>query len=71
MRNQAWLLGLFLFLAPASSVAAEDVSADAINELVVNVSKNVPARRFGPPKYEDAKFKYAGGQMTIDIKLLY
>ena len=35
------------------------------------VSKNVPARRFGPPKYEDAKFKYAGGQMTIDIKLRY
>jgi uncharacterized protein (DUF2141 family) len=152
MKNQAWLLGLFLFLAPASSVAAEDVSANAINELVVNVSniqntdgrigctlfsnedgfpskpeksdkrvwtqhksdkatckfrnvkpgeyavavmhdedengelntsmvgrpqegwgvsKNVPARRFGPPKYEDAKFKYAGGQTTIDIKLLY
>ena len=35
------------------------------------VSKNVPARRFGPPKYDDAKFKYAGGQMTIDIKLRY
>jgi len=35
------------------------------------VSKNLPARRFGPPKYDDAKFKYAGGQMTIDIKLRY
>lgn len=35
------------------------------------VSKNVPPRRFGPPKYEDAKLKYAGGQMTIDIKLRY
>ncbi len=23
------------------------------------------------PKYEDAKFKYAGGQMTIDLKLRY
>ena len=35
------------------------------------VSKNAPARRFGPPKYEDAKLKYAGGQVTIDIKLRY
>jgi uncharacterized protein (DUF2141 family) len=35
------------------------------------VSKNVPPRRFGPPNYEDAKFKYTGGQMTIDIKLRY
>ena len=35
------------------------------------VSKNVPPRRFGPPNYEDAKLKYAGGQMTIDIKLRY
>lgn len=33
------------------------------------VSKNVPPRRFGPPEYEDAKFKYTGGQMTLDIKL--
>ena len=33
------------------------------------VSKNIPARRFGPPEYKDAKFKYAGGQMTLDIKL--
>jgi len=35
------------------------------------VSKNAPPRRFGPPKYEDAKLKYAGGQVTIDIKLRY
>jgi len=33
------------------------------------VSKNIPAKRFGPPEYQDAKFKYAGGQMTLDIKL--
>ena len=33
------------------------------------VSKNIPARRFGPPEYKDAKFKYARGQMTLDIKL--
>jgi uncharacterized protein (DUF2141 family) len=33
------------------------------------VSNDVPAERFGPPKYEKATFKYAGSAETIKIKL--
>lgn len=33
------------------------------------VSNNVPAERFGPPKYEAATFKYTGDPKTIKIKL--
>ncbi len=33
------------------------------------VSNNVPARRFGPPKYEAAKFRYEGGKKSLNIKL--
>jgi len=29
----------------------------------------VPARRFGPPLYEDCTFKYEGGKKIIKIKL--
>ena len=35
------------------------------------VSRNARARRFGPPLYNDAKFNYKGGPMTIKIKLVY
>jgi len=35
------------------------------------VSRNARARRFGPPLYNDAKFDYEGGPMTIEIKLVY
>lgn len=33
------------------------------------VSNDVPAERFGPPKYEKATFKYAGTAKTIEVKL--
>ena len=33
------------------------------------VSNDVPAERFGPPKYEKATFKYAGAAKTIKVKL--
>lgn len=33
------------------------------------VSNDVPARRFGPPLYEDCTFKYEGGKKIIKIKL--
>jgi uncharacterized protein (DUF2141 family) len=33
------------------------------------VSNNVPAERFGPPKYEAATFKYTGDPKTIKVKL--
>ena len=33
------------------------------------VSNDVPAERFGPPKYEKATFKYAGTAETIKVKL--
>ena len=33
------------------------------------VSNDVPARRFGPPRYEDCTFKYEGGKKIIKIKL--
>jgi uncharacterized protein (DUF2141 family) len=33
------------------------------------VSNDVPAERFGPPKYERASFKYAGTAKTIRVKL--
>jgi uncharacterized protein (DUF2141 family) len=33
------------------------------------VSNDVPAERFGPPKYEKATFKYAGAPKTIKVKL--
>lgn len=33
------------------------------------VSNDVPAERFGPPKYEKATFKYAGTAKTIKVKL--
>jgi uncharacterized protein (DUF2141 family) len=35
------------------------------------VSNDVPARRFGPPLYKDAKFDYKGGAVTIPIELVY
>lgn len=35
------------------------------------VSQNARAKRFGPPLYNDAKFEYKGGPMTIEIKLVY
>lgn len=35
------------------------------------VSKNAKARRFGPPLYNDAKFDYKGGPLTIQIQLVY
>lgn len=35
------------------------------------VSNNVPARRFGPPEYDKAKFKYDGGNKSLSIKLIY
>lgn len=33
------------------------------------VSNDVPAERFGPPKYEAATFKYSGKATTLKIKL--
>jgi uncharacterized protein (DUF2141 family) len=33
------------------------------------VSSNVPAQRFGPPKYESATFDHDGKGKTIQIKL--
>ncbi len=33
------------------------------------VSNNIPAERFGPPKYEAATFSYTGPSKTIKIKL--
>lgn len=33
------------------------------------VSNDVPAERFGPPKYEKARFKYEGDAKAIRIKL--
>ena len=35
------------------------------------VSNNAQPKRFGPPAYKDATFRYEGGPMTIDIKLIY
>ena len=35
------------------------------------VSKNVAHKRFGPPLYNDAKFDYQGGPLTIPIELVY
>ena len=33
------------------------------------VSNNAPAQRFGPPKYEAAKFRHEGGVKTLKVKL--
>ncbi len=33
------------------------------------VSNDVPAERFGPPKYENAKFTYSGEAKAIPVKL--
>jgi uncharacterized protein (DUF2141 family) len=33
------------------------------------VSNDAPAERFGPPKYENASFPYAGTAETIKVKL--
>ncbi len=33
------------------------------------VSNNAPAHRFGPPKFEEAKFQYEGGKKTLKVKL--
>ncbi|MDH3200706.1 MAG: DUF2141 domain-containing protein [Myxococcales bacterium] len=35
------------------------------------VSKDAKAKRFGPPLFNDAKFKYGGGPVTIEISLVY
>jgi uncharacterized protein (DUF2141 family) len=35
------------------------------------VSKDAKAKRFGPPIFKDAKFKYEGGPVTIEINLVY
>lgn len=35
------------------------------------VSQNAKAKRFGPPIYKDAKFRYEGGPVTIEIALVY
>lgn len=35
------------------------------------VSNNVPARRFGPPKFEDASFQFEGGEQVLDVRLRY
>lgn len=35
------------------------------------VSNNVQPKRFGPPAYKDALFRYEGGPVTIEIKLIY
>ena len=33
------------------------------------VSNNVPAERFGPPKFDRAKFEYQGGPKVLKVKL--
>ncbi|MEM7437378.1 MAG: DUF2141 domain-containing protein [Myxococcota bacterium] len=33
------------------------------------VSNNAPAERFGPPKFDAAKFSYSGASSTIQVKL--
>jgi uncharacterized protein (DUF2141 family) len=33
------------------------------------VSNDVPAERFGPPKYDKATFEYAGTAKTVEVKL--
>ena len=33
------------------------------------VSNNVPAERFGPPKYEKAQFDFSGEPKTVKVKL--
>ena len=35
------------------------------------VSQNAKSKRFGPPLYKDAKFKYEGGPVTLKIQLVY
>lgn len=35
------------------------------------VSRDAKAKRFGPPIFKDAKFKYEGGPVTIEINLVY
>ncbi|MGB8330393.1 MAG: DUF2141 domain-containing protein [Polyangiales bacterium] len=35
------------------------------------VSKNARSKRTGPPLYNDAKFDYEGGPLTIQIELMY
>jgi len=35
------------------------------------VSKNARSKRTGPPLYNDAKFDYEGGPVTIQIELVY
>ena len=35
------------------------------------VSKDAKAKRFGPPIFKDAKFRYGGGPVTIEINLVY
>ena len=35
------------------------------------VSQDAKAKRFGPPLYNDAKFNYQGGAVTIPITLQY
>jgi len=35
------------------------------------VSNDAKAKRFGPPIFKDAKFKYEGGAVTIEINLVY
>ena len=33
------------------------------------VSNNAPMQRFGPPRYDDCTFKYAGGDKNLKVKL--
>ena len=35
------------------------------------VSQNAAHKRFGPPLYNDAKFHYQGGPVTVQIELVY
>jgi len=35
------------------------------------VSNNVEPKRFGPPAYKEATFRYKGGPKTIEIELIY
>ncbi len=35
------------------------------------VSRDAKAKRFGPPLFKDAKFRYDGGPVTIQINLVY
>lgn len=35
------------------------------------VSRNAAHKRFGPPLYNDAKFDYQGGPVTVQIELVY